>query len=98
MFRIFVAVIVVALVAAPAILIASRSRLAPGLRLLLSALAFIAPVVLVWAIHLVPAFNGEAPQNAGLWRSVGVLLSVASLIVPWLIYAAVRDRPRAGDA
>ncbi|MGL4441371.1 MAG: hypothetical protein ACRCUE_19110 [Bosea sp. (in: a-proteobacteria)] len=92
MLRVLFAVVVVALVALPAILICLNERLATPLRLILGALAFVAPLVLIWAIHQVPAFNGEAPDNPAFWRSIGVLLSAATLIVPWLIYAVVKGR------
>lgn len=92
MLRIFLAVIAVALVALPAILICLNDRLAVPLRLILAGLAFMAPLLLIWAIHLVPAFNGEAPSSPAFWRSIGVLLSIATLIVPWLIYAGVKGR------
>jgi hypothetical protein len=90
MLRVIFAVIVVALVALPAILISLNGRLRLPLRLFLAAAAFVAPLLLIWAIHLVPAFNGEAPQNANFWRGVGVLLSASMLIVPWLIHAAIK--------
>jgi hypothetical protein len=92
MLRIVFAVIVVALVALPAILICLDQRRPLQLRVLLAALAFMAPLMLIWAIHLVPAFNGEAPENPAFWRSIGVLLSITTLIVPWLIYTVVRGR------
>jgi hypothetical protein len=92
MLRIFFAVVAVALVALPAILICLNQRLSAPLRIVLGGLAFVTPAVLIWAIHLVPAFNGDAPDNPAFWRSVGVLLSVATLIVPWLIQAAVNRR------
>jgi hypothetical protein len=92
MLRIVFAVIAVALVALPAVLICLNQRLAPPLRLVLGAAAFLAPLVLVWAIHQVPALNGTAPEHPAFWRSVGILLSMSTLIVPWLIYAAVRGR------
>jgi hypothetical protein len=92
MLRVFFAVIAVALVALPAILICLNERLATPLRLALGGLAFVAPLLLIWAIHLVPAFNGEAPDNPAFWRSIGVLLSASTLIVPWLIYTMARRR------
>jgi hypothetical protein len=92
MFRIFVAVVAVTLIAAPSILIALRWNAAPPVRLLVGGLAFVTPLVLIWAIHLVPAFNGQAPQDAAFWRGVGILLSTSTLIFPWLVYSALRDR------
>lgn len=92
MLRIVFAVIVVALVALPSILICLNQRLATPLRFMLGASAFGAPLALIWAIHLVPAFNGEAPDNPAFWRSIGVLLSMTTLIVPWLIYTIARGR------
>jgi hypothetical protein len=92
MFRLVAAVVAVALLALPSILIAARSPLPAGARLLLSAFSFLSPLVMIWAIHLVPALNGEAPDHSAFWRGVGILLSASTLIVPWLIYAAVRDR------
>lgn len=92
MLRIFFAVIVVALVALPAILICLNDRLATPFRLFLASLAFLAPLLLIWAIHLVPAFDGQAPDNPAFWRSIGVLLSMTTLTVPWLIYAGVKGR------
>lgn len=92
MLRILLAVVAVALVALPAILICLNDRLATSVRLILGAVAFVAPLALIWAIHLVPTFNGEAPDNPSFWRGVGILLSASTLIVPWLIHAAVRGR------
>lgn len=92
MFRILLAVAAVALVALPAILICLNDRISTARRLLISALAFVAPFALIWLIHLVPAFNGEAQSYPAFWRSVGVLLSVSTLIVPWLIYTLVKGR------
>ena len=92
MLRLVAAVVAVALLALPAILIAARSPLPACARLLLSAFAFLSPLLMIWAIHLVPALNGEAPDHSAFWRGVGILLSVATLIVPWLIYAVARDR------
>lgn len=92
MFRIFAAVVAVSLIALPAILICLRWRAPTPARLILGGVAFIAPLVLVWAIHLVPAFNGESPTNPSFWRGVGILLSTSTLIIPWLIYTAVRER------
>jgi hypothetical protein len=92
MFRVFVAIVAVVLIAVPSILIALRWRASIPVRLLVGGLAFIAPLVLIWAIHLVPAFNGQAPDNPSFWRGVGILLSTATLIIPWLIYSALRER------
>lgn len=92
MFRIAVAVAATALIALPAILICLRWRAPMPARLMLGAVAFIAPLFLIWAIHLVPSFNGEAPDNPSFWRGIGVLLSASTLIVPWLIYTAVREK------
>jgi hypothetical protein len=92
MFRIFVAVVAVALIALPSILIALRWQAAAPVRLLVGGLAFIAPLVLIWGIHLVPAFNGEAPDNPSFWRGIGILLSTATLIIPWLLYTALREK------
>lgn len=90
--RIILAVAAVAMIALPSILICLKWRVATPLRLLLAGLAFTAPLILIWAIHLVPSFNGEAPTNPSFWRGIGILLSTATLIIPWLIYTAVRDR------
>jgi protein-S-isoprenylcysteine O-methyltransferase Ste14 len=92
MFRIFVAVIAVALIALPSILICLKWRAPMPARLLLAGAAFVAPLLMIWGIHLVPAFNGTAESNPSFWRGVGVLLSAATLIVPWLIYTAVREK------
>lgn len=92
MFRIVAAVAAVALIAAPAILICVKWRAPLPARLFLGGAAFVAPLLLIWLIHLVPAFNGAAPDHPWFWRGVGVLLSASTLIVPWLIYTAVRDR------
>lgn len=94
MLRLVFAVVAVALVALPAILICLDQRLPSPLRLALAALAFITPLVLIWAIHLVPALNGQAPDNPAFWRSLGVLLSASTLSLPWLIYAALKGRSR----
>jgi hypothetical protein len=93
MFRIVVAVVAVALIALPSILICLRWRVDLPLRLLLAVTAFVLPLVMIWGIHLVPSFNGQAPENPSFWRGIGILLSTATLIVPWLIYTVVRDRP-----
>ncbi len=92
MVRIILAVVAVALIALPSMLICLRWRIALPMRLATAGIAFVTPLVLIWAIHLVPSFNGQAPVNAPFWRGVGVLLSTATLIVPWLIYTAGRDR------
>jgi hypothetical protein len=92
MFRIFLSVVAVALIALPSILIALRWNAAAPVRLLVGGLAFITPLVLIWAIHLVPAFNGQAPDNPSFWRGIGILLSTATLILPWMIYTALRDK------
>ena len=92
MFRILLAVAAIALVALPAILICLSDRLATPQRLLVAAIAFIAPFALIWAIHLVPAFNGEAQSQPAFWRGVGIVLSVSTLIVPWLIFTLVKGR------
>jgi hypothetical protein len=92
MLRVFFAVIAVALVALPAVMICLNERLATPSRFVLGALAFVAPLALIWAIHLVPSFNGEAPDNPAFWRSIGVLLSASTLIVPWLIYTLANRR------
>lgn len=92
MVRIMLAVAAVALIALPSILIALRWHRPAPARLALAGLAFVAPLVLIWAIHLVPSFNGQSPDNPAFWRGVGILLSTSTLIVPWLIYSAVRDR------
>lgn len=92
MFRVFLAVVAVTLIALPSILICLRWRAALPARLALAAVAFATPLVLIWAIHLVPSFNGEATSNPSFWRGIGVLLSTTTLIVPWLIYTAVRER------
>ncbi len=92
MFRIFLSVVAIALIAAPSILIALRWNAAPPVRLLVGGLAFVTPLVMIWAIHLVPAFNGQAPDNPSFWRGIGILLSTATLIVPWMIYSALREK------
>jgi formate hydrogenlyase subunit 3/multisubunit Na+/H+ antiporter MnhD subunit len=92
MFRVIVAVVLVSLLALPAILIAARWRAALPLRLLLAGTAFVLPLLAIWGIHLVPAFNGEAAEHGSFWRGVGILLSASTLILPWLIYSAVRER------
>jgi hypothetical protein len=92
MVRIVLAVAAVALIALPSILIALRwDRSAPA-RLALAGVAFVTPLVLIWGIHLVPSLNGQSPDNPAFWRGVGILLSTSTLIVPWLIYSAVRER------
>ncbi len=92
MFRIVLAVVAVVLIALPSILICTTWRAALPFRLALAAMAFATPLVLIWAIHLVPSFNGQAPDNAAFWRGVGILLSTSTLILPWLIYTVIRDR------
>lgn len=92
MFRIVVAVVATALIALPSILICLKWRASMPARLILGGVAFVTPLFLIWAIHLVPAFNGEAPDNPSFWRGIGVLLSASTLIVPWLIYTSVRER------
>jgi formate hydrogenlyase subunit 3/multisubunit Na+/H+ antiporter MnhD subunit len=92
MFRVFVAVVAVALIALPSILICVKWRAALPARLLLAGAAFVTPLLLIWGIHMVPAFNGEADSNPSFWRGVGILLSASTLILPWLIYTAVRER------
>ncbi len=92
MFRIVVAVVAVALIALPSILICLRWRAPVAARLALGGAAFVTPLTLIWLIHLVPAFNGQAPDWPSFWRGIGILLSASTLIVPWLIYTAVRER------
>jgi hypothetical protein len=94
MIRLMLAAAMVLLIAAPAILIAAKSSLSAPLRLLASLTAFLSPLILIWAIHLVPSLNGEAAGYSALGRSIGILLSVSTLILPWLIYGLVRDRPK----
>jgi formate hydrogenlyase subunit 3/multisubunit Na+/H+ antiporter MnhD subunit len=91
MFRVFASVLVLALVALPAVLIALRWRTALPVRLATAAMVFVTPLVLIWLIHLVPAFDGRAPEHASLWRGVGIVLSASTLILPWLIYSALRE-------
>lgn len=92
MFRVVVAVVLVALLALPSILIAARWRAAMPLRIAVAGLAFVLPLLAIWGIHLVPAFNGQAPEHGSFWRGVGILLSASTLILPWLVYTAVRER------
>jgi hypothetical protein len=92
MIRLVLAVAAVALLALPAILIAARWERPWPLRLLLAGFAFVTPLMLIWAIHLVPSLNGQSPDNPAFWRGVGILLSASTLIVPWLIYTSVRSR------
>ena len=92
MLRIVLAIVAVVLIALPSILICTTSRAVLPVRLFLAAAAFITPLVLIWSIHLVPSFNGQAPDNAPFWRGIGILLSTSTLILPWLIYTVVRER------
>ncbi len=92
MLRIVLAVVAVVLIALPSIMICTMSRAPLPVRLALGAAAFVTPLIVIWSIHLVPAFNGQAPEYASFWRGVGILLSASTLIVPWLLYTAVRDR------
>ncbi len=92
MLRIIVGLVMVLLLAAPSILIALRWRAPSPVRVGLAAAAFTLPLVLIWAIHQNPAFDGRSPTDPAFWRGIGVLLSASTLILPWLLYGALRDR------
>lgn len=85
-----VLIVLAIFVGAPALLMLFSQGRALGNRIAWALAIFVTPFVVVALVQMVPALNGEALSHASAWRAVGVLLSTASFILPWVLFAWAR--------
>jgi hypothetical protein len=53
---------------------------------------FAAPVLAMVLITFVPQFDGKALHNPNLWALGKVVLMAMAFILPWVLFAASRER------
>ena len=87
-----VLLIVVFFTAIPSLMLLFSQGRPLAQRVMWAIITFMTPFALILLVQLVPALNGSAHQDPSAWRAVGVLLSTASFIVPWCMFAILRGR------
>jgi formate hydrogenlyase subunit 3/multisubunit Na+/H+ antiporter MnhD subunit len=87
-----VLIIMAIFVGAPALLMLFSQGRPLAQRIAWAIAIFVTPFLVIALVHMVPALNGEALHNQQAWRALGVFLSTASFILPWVLFAWARGR------
>lgn len=92
--RILLTLIAFGMIAAPALMMLARGDLPPGRRILGALLIFCAPALMLGFIQSVPELDGRSLSHPNAWALARVVLTGASLILPWCLYVGLAGRRR----
>lgn len=53
---------------------------------------FASPVLALSLLHFVPELDGKALRNPNLWALGRAVLSAMAFVLPWVLFAASRER------
>jgi hypothetical protein len=90
--RVVLTLLAFAMIAVPALLMLSRDGLPPGRRIGRALLIFLAPALMLGLIQSVPELDGRSLGHPNLWAMLRVVLTGASLILPWCLYVWLNGR------
>ena len=82
------------MIAAPALMMLARRDLPIGSRISRALVIFLAPALVLAFIQNVPALDGRSLDHPNAWAALRIVLTGASLILPWCLYVwLARRRP-----
>ncbi len=90
--RILLTLLGFVMIAVPALMMLARRDLPSGRRIAFALVIFLAPALVLGFIQSVPELDGRSLTHPNRWALARIVLTGASLILPWCLYVWLAGR------